>query len=253
MFTYGVKVDTGVSEPQNDDRALIGSEIVEAGVLSGRIEEDYLVAGICDGVGGMAKGYRAAMISLEVMKYLNRADVTADTIKTAIEEANRKVRVEQVESGLLNGLRTTIAGIYTDKHRFLVFNAGDTRVYRLRYKYLMQLSKDHSLVQDLIDLGEITEDEAKNHPEKNVINKCIGHENQCIPRIVDMTGDFEDNDLILICSDGISDVLTDMDIKEILLKHSDDENLTECCEELYSRALEKGSLDNLSVIIIRKE
>lgn len=253
MYRFSVKVDIGVSEETNDDRALVGSTIVSDGELHGQCDNEYIVASVCDGVGGLAKGYMAATKTLEEIKNLNQEDMTIDNIKKSIEIANNNVLQAQIDENMQHGMRTTIAGIYADKEKFYVYNVGDSRVYRFRFKYLMQLSKDHSLVQDLIDLGEITPEEAKKHPNKNIINKCIGNIDDCVPRVIDMSDDFRENDIILICSDGISDELTDSEIKEIILKHKNDEDLKACCTEIHDKAIENGSLDNLSLVLLRKE
>lgn len=253
MYTYAAKVDIGVSEKQNDDRALVGSILLTDGELSGKIEKQEFVAAICDGVGGLAQGFRAAMTTLESISHLNKSNISAEQIQAAIEESNTRVRNIQCIENLHNAMMSTIAGVYADGDTFIVFNAGDSRVYRFRFKYIMQLSKDHSLVQDLIDLGEITPEEAKTHAQKNVINKCIGYEETANARITDMTGDFSTGDIILICSDGISDVLSEQDMKNIILEHKQADALMDCCRKIYEKAIEKGSPDNLSVILIRKE
>ena len=253
MFSYAGKVDIGVYEHQNDDRLLIGSHIITNGEFSGKTDNSYIVATVCDGVGGLAQGYRAAMTTLEVMSHFDRKGVSPDEIKDAIELSNRRIRNIQSIEALQNGLRTTIAGIYSDDEKFYVYNAGDSRVYRFRYKYFSQLSKDHSLVQDLIDMGEISIEEAKTHKQKNVINKCIGNDEIVNPRVIDMSDDFVKGDIIMICSDGITDEIMDADIKEIILEHKNDLDLLECCRLIYRKAIENGSQDNLSVLLLRKE
>ena len=252
MYSVAGKVDIGVYEEQNDDRALIGSYILETGEISTNINTDYVIAVVCDGVGGLAQGYRAALMTLEECSRLNRDGVTAENIRDSIEVANQRIRNCQYLERMPMGLRTTIAGVYADSNKFIVFNAGDSRVYRFRFKYLTQLSKDHSLVQDLIDMGEVSKEESLNHPKKNVINKCIGHEAVVNPRIVDMSDDFADGDIIMVCSDGISDKVEDADFKEILLEHSQDEDLMECSRLIYQKAIDKGSKDNMSIILLRK-
>lgn len=252
MFTYAAVSGVGVHEPRNDDRVLIGTQVISAGSCGGRTENSYMTAAVCDGVGGMLQGFRAAEIAAEVFGQLNCSGKSLPDIKAAAEEANQRLRTLQQEENLHNGLRTTVAGLYADGERLFVFNAGDSRVYRLRYKYLTQLSKDHSLVQDLIDLGEISQEEARTHPRKNIISKCLGHEETVHARVVDMSGDLMANDVFFICSDGISDVLSDEEIRDTLFRHRTDENLEQCCKELYKVAVDNGSLDNMSAVLIRK-
>lgn len=253
MFVCAAKVDIGVSESHNDDRLLIGRNMIADGVVSTKITDDYLLAAVCDGVGGMAKGYLAAEMTLNFMSFIHRKGTTPDTIRNAIEEANRRVRTYQAENDLQNGARTTISGIYLDGEQFLTFNAGDSRVYKFRYKYVTQLTKDNSYVQDMVDLGEITSNEAREHPQRNLINKCIGHEDEVNPKVTDYSGEFEDGDIILICSDGISDVLTNKEIQSILYDHANDEELSECCIAICDKAIANGTQDNMSVLLIRKE
>lgn len=253
MFTYAALVDKGVFEESNDDRVWVAGELLKEGKLSGRISEEYLLTALCDGVGGLAKGYLAAETTLEFMKHLNRTGVEIDTIKKAVEEVNRRVRLLQEQENLPNGLRTTIAGLYLDSNRLLVWNAGDSRVYRLRYKYLTQLSKDHSLVQDLVDMGQITKEEVKSHPQKNIINKCIGHEEMVNVRVKDYTEDLYKGDLFLLCSDGITDCVDDRVLCDILSKHRNCEDLSLACQEIYEAAIAAGTKDNMSIILLRKD
>lgn len=253
MYSYSVKVDKGIYEESNDDRALVGQYIVEQGEISGVIKDDFMIASICDGVGGLEQGGRAASTTLEVIKYLNRPDVKVSSIKASIKEANKRIEDIKRNENLFNGMCTTIAGIYAYKDNFFIFNIGDSRVYRFRYKYLMQLSHDHSEVQDLIDLGKISMSQAKDYPKKNVITRYIGEKTKCIPRIIEMPTDFIEKDIILICSDGISDVLSEDDLKNIIIKYKDMEDLNNCRDEIYDMAIKKGSLDNLSIVLLRKE
>lgn len=253
MFTYAALVDKGVFEEHNDDRVLVAGELLKEGTLCGRIQEEFLLTALCDGVGGLAKGYLAAETTLEFMNHLNRQGVEVDTIKKAVEEVNRRVRLMQEQENLRNGLRTTIAGLYADKDRAFVFNAGDSRVYRLRYKYLTRLSKDHSLVQDLVDMGQLTHEEIMSHPQKNIINKCIGHEETVNVRVKDFSEDLYKGDLFLLCSDGITDCVDDKTLCDILVRHRMSEDLSLACREIYETAIAAGTKDNMSIVLLRKD
>lgn len=253
MFSFAAKVDIGVHEQENDDRVLVGKRLLSDGTISGKNSEPYLLAAVCDGVGGLSFGYRAAEITLDVMQYLQRQNVDETAIRNGIEEANRRVLLRQREENCAEGMRTTISGFYADSDKLLVFNAGDSRVYRFRYKYLMQITKDDSLVQDMLELGELTEEEAKLDPRRNIINKCIGEQTAVQPKIIDLSDDFSVGDLLLVCSDGISDVLEHQAIQQTLYEYKAAPDLSACCERLVSLAIEHGSQDNMSVIVVRKE
>ncbi len=253
MYTFAGKVDIGVYEDHNDDRLLIGSHLLTDGQFADQTESPYILATVCDGVGGMAQGGRAAMTTLETLSQLNRDGVKVEEIKDAIELSNRRIRNIQSMENLQNGLRTTVAGIYADADKFYVFNAGDSRVYRFRHRFFTRLSKDHSFVQDLLDMGEILPEDARSHPKKNIITKCIGNEETVNPRILDMSEDFVPGDILMICSDGITDEVSDADFKKLIMEHQQDESLLECCRLICEMAVAGGSKDNMSVILLRRE
>lgn len=253
MFSYAGLVDMGVYEPHNDDRALLGTQLITEGCTAGQTDRPYFLAAVCDGVGGMKQGGRAAKLTVQALVPCCRAGLSADELREDIEQANTGLRDLQDEEGMPDGLRTVLAGLYADGTRLLVFNAGDSRVYRLRCGYVRQLSKDHSLVQDMLDLGEITPEQAKTHPQKNIVNKCLGNADIVNPRIKEWEDDLLAGDLLMICSDGICDVLAKEDIAGILAPHSKDGDLSEACRALRDAAVQNGSKDNMTVLLVRKE
>ena len=253
MYSYSAIVDKGIFEQQNDDRAYIAHRILNEETCSGVIEEEYFLSAVCDGVGGLEKGFVGAEMTLEMLAFLDRKNVTKEVVKKAVEEANRRILNRKAEENLTCGMCTTVAGCYVHNNKFLVFNAGDSRVYRLHEKYLILLSKDHSLVQNLVDTGEISVIEAGNHPEKNVITKCIGNSPQVNTRVVDFSDSFCKGDILLICSDGITDCMSDKEIKQCMLEYKDGGDLTECSGKIIEKAKNNGSKDNISVILIRKD
>lgn len=253
MIRYAGLVDIGVHEPHNDDRALLGTHVLTDGTYSGETEEPYFLAAVCDGVSGMQQGGRAAELTASALAACCRAGLDRAALCEQIEAANTELRTLQQQEQLSHGLRTTLAGLYIDGDRLTVFNAGDSRVYRQRYQFLRQLSKDHSLVQDLIDLGQITPEEARRHPQKNIISKCIGHEDSVRPRIKELSDDLMPGDLFMLCSDGITDVLTEEQLRALLHSHIEDADLGAACKALYDAAVANGAMDNISVLLIRKE
>ena len=254
MWNYAGLVDVGVCEDHNDDRAVIGTKLLSKGVISGIVQTPYISAAICDGVGGMQRGDRAAEITCEVFaKKTYGTGKTMTDIINAIESANEKVYLTKIQENSPNSLFTTIAGIYVDDAHLFVGNVGDSRVYRLRYQYLMRLSKDHSLVQEMVDSGKLTPEQAFSHKKKNVITNCIGLFKLVSPRVIDLSDDIQERDLFFICSDGISDALKDEEIRDILIEYRNSDNLRECCQKLKKKAIEHGSKDNISAILIRKE
>ena len=253
MFRYAVLVDTGVHEDHNDDRACVDGNIVDSGWLLGTSDKDSFLAAVCDGAGGVKQGGRAADMAVRGICGYTGEELSPADIRTAIEDINAGIIAAGEAEGARSELMTTIAGIFASGENVTVFNAGDSRVYRLRGKYIRQLSKDHSYVQDLVDIGRITPDEARLHPKKNIINKYIGIEQPVSPRIREFTEDLIEGDIFMICSDGITDVLSDAEISEILYSHSCEPKLDRGCSAIRDAAVRAGSLDNMTVLLIRKE
>ena len=149
-----------------------------------------------------------------------------------------------------NGLKTTLVGIYANQDVFIYYNLGDSRVYRYRKGYFQRLTRDDSKIQDMLDREIITEEEAMNHPEKNIINKCIGYSDECELNIYSSNIGLIPDDIIFLCSDGVTDVIDDDTLKSIFDKKG---SIEESLEEIHSLSLKNGSKDNISLIIIKKE
>lgn len=251
MYEYAAISDIGPQYEINDDRILIGDTIINSGEYSGKTCDEVILLAIADGVGGLQMGYAAAEETLKVLSSINHPDVDRMQIRNIVEVVNKSVLQKQRELNLLNGLRTTLAAIYLDAKSSYVFNAGDSRVYRFRNESIELLSKDHSVVQNLLDTGEITEEQAYSHPKRNVITKCIGDEERVNARIIDFSDDVKSGDIFLLCSDGISDCMRNDEMKEILMR--DNTTLLEKCRSFIHKAIENGSTDNISICLMRKE
>lgn len=252
MYNYAAITDIGPRFAVNDDRILVGNAIVSDGEIEGTIHDKFVLVAIADGVGGLQMGYEAAELTLCHLSNLNQPEMGRMNIRNTVESTNQKVISLQAELNINDGLRTTLAALYIDGQVAYVINAGDSRVYRFRNNFLEQLSKDHSVVQNLIDTGEITEEESYSHPKRNVITKCIGEEDKVNARIIDYSQDVFPDDLFLLCSDGISDCLRIEEMNEILLNRRE-MSLIEICRELINKALDNGSIDNISICLMKKE
>ena len=130
----------------------------------------------------------------------------------------------------------------------IYYNLGDSRAYRYRNGYFQRLTRDDSQFQDELDKGNLTEDEIKNYP-KNIITNCIGYSDECRVNIYTSIG-LVPNDIIFLCSDGVTDVIDDVTLKEIFDKKN---SLEETLTEIHELSLKNGSKDNISLILIKKE
>ena len=236
MYKFYSRNDIGAYEKVNDDKFMINGKIVEDGDFSGEVK-NYVSAVLCDGVGGEAQGYRAALKTLEVFKEIQSENVDKEKIKDTARKANLEVLKLQREENREKGLKTTLAGIYANKEVFIYYNIGDSRVYRYRNGYLQRLTRDDSKVQEFIDDGVLTPEQAFKSPLKNIITRCIGGKNE-----------FGIN--INSSKVGFTDVIDDDSLKAMFDKKK---TIEETLEEIHSTSLKNKSMDNISLILIKKE
>lgn len=217
-----------------------------------RYNEDSLLAYppvflVADGMGGHDAGDVASRVAVEEFAQLaGRASVGADDVHACVHRAARRLR-EVVHPGLTAG--TTVAGVAVATHQggtsWLVFNIGDSRVYRWVSGVLQQISVDHSVVQELVDRGLIHPDEAGDHPDRHVITRAIGTG-------LDPEPDYwllpvGPTDRMVVCTDGLTSVLTDDDVAAVIGRLGDPQ---EAAEQLVAAALAAGALDNISVVVV---
>lgn len=212
----------------------------------------YIVA---DGMGGYEGGEIASFKSVEVSKrYIkNNYEITFNTdedilklISGAIEYANVRMIDDKKENEALENMGSTIGIALVIKDRLYIAHAGDSRIYRLRKNVLRRLTKDHSYVQKLIDDGTINEKDSENHPDKNMITKAIG-----MSKLVEPTVNVKkmiDGDILLLCTDGLTNYVSDEELKEILLNNE----IKDPASFLIDLANERGGRDNITVIVVKK-
>ncbi|MET0480179.1 MAG: protein phosphatase 2C domain-containing protein [Mycetocola sp.] len=213
---------------------------------------DYPIFAVADGMGGHDAGEVA---SAAVIARLAERVASGDTVdRGAVENALRAAvddMLEQVGSSEL-GTGTTVTGIVfgfsgpdADIPAWTVFNIGDSRVYRLLGDELIQVTLDHSVVQELISIGAITPDEAESHPHGNVITRAVGFTDDPLPDYTDVPS--ADRARWLVCSDGLTKELTDFGLRHFLLQSKTPE---EAVRSLVGAALENGGRDNVSAIVL---
>lgn len=202
---------------------------------------------VCDGMGGHKAGDVASKLTVnKVQSYIvankNENDFSK-LLKNAIEYANLEVFEMAKSDEKYSDMGTTIVAALISKDKLYVANVGDSRLYISRDK-LYQITKDHSLVSDLVEQGILTEEEAKDYPRKNTINRAIGTQPDVEVDI--FTHDLKEGDTILLCTDGLTNMVSDEVIKEVI-----DAGVTskDICENLVYIANENGGYDNITVTI----
>jgi PPM family protein phosphatase len=221
---------------------------------------------VCDGMGGAAAGEVASRVAVEaVLKSLcgpRKKPSAKDTdpgpigdrpgseisgmLRDAVSDANHIVFSQAANDSRLHGMGTTLVALFAQGNKVWVAHVGDSRCYRFGGGSLEQLTRDHSLVDEQVKLGQLTREEAERSPLRNVITRAVGSQRSVSTEI----GEFEvtQGDLFLLCSDGLTRELSDARI-ETLLKQADD--LDRVCQQLIDAANEAGGRDNVTCVVVR--
>lgn len=207
----------------------------------------YIVA---DGMGGHLAGEVASKMAVSIIKnfiytHINSELDLESLLKNAILEANKMILEKAQQNKDYLGMGTTVSIVYCTDSQFFWGHVGDSRIYLLRNDELIQITKDHSLVWDLLASGSITKSEANVHPQRNVLTRAVGVDKNLL---VD-TGvcDLFKNDRLLLCTDGLTNMLSEDSIQKTISSKNID--LTESIDYLVSSAIAAGGSDNITVIL----
>ena len=233
------------------DGAFIPRNSVDEGAsISGSCRNPYQLYAVCDGMGGADSGEEAsycAVKELAKMKPEYPALTDETTLSTFLRKVSEKVYDEAAARGQHSG--STIAMVLIDGDRIHVSNVGDSRVYRFENDTLTQVSVDHSKVQRLISMGIMTPEQARTDPERHKINQYLGMPKDVkISPHFDSTRRLKKGDIYLLCSDGLTDMVEDSQIKMILKSGKDVEDMA---GKLVRAALKNGGRDNVTVMVLK--
>ena len=237
MKTFS-KTDIGMVREVNQDYVFVSDLPV------GKLPNLFVVA---DGMGGHKAGEFASRFTVEVVKEA-LADSSEEKpeamIRQAITSANRKLLETAKQDSRMEGMGTTLVVATVIERTLYLANVGDSRLYLLNDE-IKQVTKDHSLVQEMVRLGGIKQEEAKHHPDKNIITRAIGAKE-------DVEVDFyeyrlKQGDMILMCTDGLSNMVEDEEMLHIVKGSRD---VVEAVEGLIERANQNGGKDNIGIVIV---
>ncbi len=210
---------------------------------------------IADGMGGHNCGEIASRAAVEYIKDAiacnNRSPLTLENceaeLRKLVEDTNTAVYRKSLERLEANGMGTTLTMAVVINTTMIVAHVGDSRLYLMRSGNIMQVTEDHSYIEELVRNGTLTREEAENHPRKHVITRAIG----CLPELeVDVFClTIEINDIFILCTDGLTNKLNKDEIDEIV-RSSDPEA---ACKQLIDAAKKQGGEDNITVIVIKCE
>ncbi|MBE6063191.1 MAG: Stp1/IreP family PP2C-type Ser/Thr phosphatase [Clostridium butyricum] len=236
----GLVSDIGLKRALNEDYALY-------------FEDSYFkIYVVADGMGGHNAGEVASKMAGErIVDYVKCNFFKSDEkelITKAIEEVNREIFNFSMTNDNLNGMGTTVTACLMTKENIYVANVGDSSCIGVKDGMIKKITKDHSLVQELIDSGTISEMEAVNHPKKNIITRALGTSaNVCVDVFHVEKDEYK---LLLLCSDGLTNELTKEEIFQVAIKEENYENIA---KKLVDMAKEKGGRDNITVLLFGGE
>ncbi len=239
---FGAATDIGKVRKVNEDNFLIGTG------------ESFPYIVVADGMGGHRAGEVASRIAVEVIdaeleKNLSTAldyVEAGEVLRQAFISANAKIYAYSKENHKVMGMGTTLTLAMVYQQKLIIAHVGDSRVYAIDKKRIQQITKDHSYVQELVSRGEITKEQAKNHPQKNYITRAMGVEDIIK---VDIIIKPYDGEKILVCSDGLTNMLDDSEIFEILNNVKD---LDGAAKILVDKANEAGGYDNITAAVMER-
>lgn len=221
--------------------------------------KDCLVVALCDGMGGAKAGGLASQLSnkafvsyiyAKLTSRVNRALDFQKILRDACTEANGVAYEYSQFDEEYNGMGTTIVGgVVKSNGNGYIINVGDSRAYHIsrRLDCITQITRDHSLVEELVEYGAITKEQAKTHPQRNVITRALGSEAQVEADYFEFS--LQGGDFLLLCSDGLSNIVSDEEILAYAREYPEPELL---CRSLMSKALNRGAGDNVTVLAVMK-
>ena len=214
------------------------------------LEDGRIIALVCDGMGGARAGNVASTMAVKLfMDGFAGGDPTApdeERMQRAAGQANQAVFQRSVEDPECTGMGTTLVAALAGPGEAVILNEGDSRAYHINAGGIVLITRDHSLVEDLVERGELTREQARSHPNKNLITRALGAEPilmaDCFRQAL-VPGDF-----LLLCSDGLSNVVNE---QEMLYEVIHGGPVDQCCQRLLDVALGRGAPDNVTVVLVR--
>jgi PPM family protein phosphatase len=210
-------------------------------------KEEFKIYVVADGMGGHNAGEVASQMAAErIVSYVDEK-FSSSNVKNLIEEAIKKVNRDIFNfsntNEKLNGMGTTVTVCFITKSFIHIANVGDSCCFAIRNNEIKKITKDHSLVQELVDCGSISEKEAQNHPKKNIITRALGTSSTVSVDVFELDNEYE---LYILCSDGLTNELTK---EEILQVATEQQDYMKSTNKLVALAKEKGGRDNITVLL----
>jgi serine/threonine protein phosphatase PrpC len=256
IFKVSTQTDTGLVRSHNED----SSFVFDTSQMSELSQVSYGVYIVADGMGGHQAGEVASQKAIQIIKstLLNNVDNTLnadinDKIREAFEKANYEIYNAAQNSPLLNGMGTTATLGLRKSDRLYIGHVGDSRAYLIRKGKIIQLTRDHSLVESLKTSGIITEEESRTHPDRNIITRALGTSmNIIVDSCNEITGKdsilLNKDDRLVFCTDGLTNEINENEILDIIQQLPD---VAMACQKLVDSANNRGGNDNITVVVVQ--
>lgn len=236
MNTWGI-TDIGLVRSENEDSYRIE-----------RLNDDVVLAVVCDGMGGARAGNVASRMAAESFAAEVRGTAPNENwgklLEQAVMTANQQVFSASLANAEYRGMGTTLVAALVTPEKIWIVNVGDSRCYQIVEGDISRVTRDHSFVEDLVMRGEITAEQARFHPKKNLITRALG-----VDFVVKADVYERDNrgGYLLLCSDGLSNLLTDEELRSEVVAPEKEQ----CCSRLLKCAIDRGAPDNVTVVIVQ--
>lgn len=237
------------------DVGLVRKENQDACAVCQHEESGHTLCVVCDGMGGAAGGKLASRIAVDTfmteMQKVLRRDMTPEQLREAssyaVVLANRAIRDAAEASVDCRGMGTTLVSAVSYDGGAVLSNVGDSRAYHITADGIHRVTKDHSLVESMVDRGDITAEEARHHPNRNLITRALGPDMSALSD--EYICPLEPGDFLLLCSDGLVDTVTD---QEMLFEVIHGDDLNTCLDRLLAISKSHGASDNVTAVLMKQ-
>ena len=237
------------------DVGLVRKENQDACAVCQHEESGHTLCVVCDGMGGAAGGKLASRIAVDTfmteMQKVLRRDMTPEQLREAssyaVVLANRAIRDAAEASVDCRGMGTTLVSAVSYDGGAVLSNVGDSRAYHITADGIQRVTKDHSLVESMVDRGDITAEEARHHPNRNLITRALGPDMSALSD--EYICPLEPGDFLLLCSDGLVDTVTD---QEMLFEVIHGDDLNTCLDRLLAISKSHGASDNVTAVLMKQ-
>ncbi|MCF2596432.1 Stp1/IreP family PP2C-type Ser/Thr phosphatase [Pseudoflavonifractor phocaeensis] len=218
---------------------------------SQRLEDGRIIALVCDGMGGARAGNVASTMAVDLFmrRFLEQDGESNDQERMQVSAAmaNQEVFQRAATDPDCAGMGTTLVAALAGPGEAVILNEGDSRAYHVNQEGIVLVTRDHSLVEDMVERGELTREQARTHPHKNLITRALGAEPVLLADCFRQS--MAPGDYLLLCSDGLSNVVTEQEMLYEVIHGGEDES---CCQRLLDIALHRGAPDNVTAVLIRR-